>query len=478
MDSVAETARQGEPLTMNGNAPFAPQPMQPQAYVPQPYPQPNMNAYFQHPGIPSQPPAPSMQSYFHGGNPAAATFADQHPVVQAHAPVQALHLGASPDTLAGKFGGNMLALEILRSKLKMIAAYKNWQKRLKEYKDKMTEAAQMNPYNRARLGAAKHTIRKPAGAHPVKPKVFFNKKTRKYQTKKYPRTFPGQNPYGYNPYYKAHYQQANRRSTIANRSQWAKMTAAAAAEYRQKLAEFQKARIAAYKRYHVPHPVPQQQQFYQPYQPQYPRSNIARPQATASYQPASVQPQPQAAFIQPQPQATYQSQPQASVVHPQTQPLADQPQVQAQAQAQAQTQHSVAQAQYQTPVVQHQTQAAVVQTKPQAAATPPEAQVTKPSNDAPKPEASKTTDQSINDLKHDIENAIQDALNNKGDNSATKPAVHAEPKDATKVLDVSGSGSGEVNAAAGGHVAADVSGSGSGSGEVIDKSHDKSAGES
>lgn len=500
MDSVAETTRQGAPLTMNVNAAY-PQP------APQPFAQPNMGAYFQHPGTPNNG-APAMQSFYQG-NPAAAIYADQQPSVQAHAPAQPLHLGASPDTLAGKFGGNMLALEILRSKLKMIAAYKNWQKRLTEYKEKMSEAAQMNPYNRARVGAAKHIIHKPA-AHPVKPKAYF-KHPKKYQTKKFPRTFP--ESYRYNiAYKKALY---TRRSAINSRNLWRKKAAAAAAEYRQKVAEFRKARIAAYKRRYVAYPKPQPHAYQA-----YARSSIARPVAAAqpqvaayqtqvvsaqpqvaayqpqvasaqpqlaAYQPqvAAYQPQPQqATFVQPQPQVTVaQPQAQASVIQPQTQTLADQPQPQSVV-MQPQVQASAVQPQPQTPVVQPQAQASVTQTQAQAPAAQPEATVTKATNDTPQAEvkpSSTNPDQSINDLKHDIENAIQDALNNKNDTSETKPAAKAESKVETKVLDISGSGSGSgVNTVSvvGGPLA-DVSGSGSASasGEVISKSNDKSGGE-
>lgn len=487
MESVAETTKQQSPLTANtiNNPSFVnSQPYQPppQAYAPPP--PPNMAQYFQRPGSPN--PSFLQHSYYTQPNPANAPFADQQPSVSVHAPSQALHLGASPDSLAGKFGGNMLALEILRSKLKMIAAYKNWQKRLKEYKDKMTEAARMNPYNRAKVGSLKHTIRKPPGhAHSVKPKAAFFKRPRKYQTKKYPRTFP------YNPRYQRRpFSPLKTRSSVYDRL-WQQKSAAAARAYRQKLAEYQRRQITNYKRFYVPYA---RQQLY------YPRSNIARPTTAGQPQTAAYQPQPQP---QPQPPQPQPIAPQPSVA-PQPRPAAPQPQVQAdQPQpavtvVQPQVQSPVVQAQVQSPVVQQQVpsaeqQAQVPEPKPQSQAVadqtqsnlartqpkdPLEAQVTAVKAMKKKVEES-NADQSISDLKHDIENAIQDALNNKADNRESKPADKSKETTAKTVVDTTGSGSGSGlnNVSITGAHFADASGSGSGSDEPSTK-NDKVSSES
>lgn len=501
MESVAETAKQQSPLTVSPNNPsfLSPQDLQ---QTSQPYAQPqppNMATYFQRPAAPPMAP-PAYNSYFNQPkqNPANMQFADQQPSVQVHAPSQALHLGASPDSLAGKFGGNMLALEILRSKLKMIAAYKNWQKRLKEYKDKMTEAARMNPYNRAKLGTAKHVIRKPGkpAANPAKPKAYF-KRPRKYQTQKYPRTFP------FNPrYQRKPFSPVQGRSNVLlwQQRQQQQQKAAAIRAYRQKMAEYQKRRLN-YKRFYVPYG---RQQIYQG---QYPRSKISRPgiapQQQANGRPgiapqqqvkvnayqAQQQQQAQAAAYQPQPQPQPspiqsqmpQVQPEAAQQRPVASPQDDQPQPQnvlAQPLAQAQIIQQAPEAQpAQASPIETQTDQAQPHTK--ASSDPLQAEVT--ADKAIKKEVEQTNaDQSISDLKHDIENAIQDALNNKMNNEA-KSADKLDIKEHKKVLDTtaSGSGSGESHMSiTKGHIS-DESGSGSnGSGDHSDKKSDKTAGES
>ena len=94
---------------------------------------------------------PSLMNSFYGAS------------AHAHHPANlAAFLGkqqASPDSLQSKFG-SLSSLDIYRAKLKMIAAYKNYQRRLKEYRMKLTASkANVNPNPQAFPGAVTHPPR-------------------------------------------------------------------------------------------------------------------------------------------------------------------------------------------------------------------------------------------------------------------------------------------------------------------------------
>ncbi|EDO31631.1 predicted protein [Nematostella vectensis] len=180
MESVTSTASQQAPFTsepMNNAA----QLMQPQTqpFAPQQAPQP-MPFALQPQAFNS---APIMQGFF---NSPQAQLQVSQPQASAYASGPAAVTGpkvsASPDPVASHFGGNMLALEILRAKLKMIAAYKNWQKRLKEYKEKMAEAA-----TGSRFGVTKAAIAKKPFKAGARSKLAHYKPAPTHFLQKFPR---------------------------------------------------------------------------------------------------------------------------------------------------------------------------------------------------------------------------------------------------------------------------------------------------
>lgn len=484
MDSVTETNAQRAPLTANGPPSFAASlGASPQGYInplqfqpaphPQIYqvPQPGQAApsYFSSPlSAPAPDAGPSLVHSFYGANqqanqPAVAPFANQ-PKVVAKAPN--FHVGPTTDSAARKFGGNVLALEILRSKLKMIAAYKNWQKRLKEYKNKMADAARLNQEQKA--GFAKHVIHKPVNpAAVLKAKAFLrkNKSTNRFQ-KKYPRVYraPVYRPKTpYRPYGQA----AFRRGSIYGWQGYRPQPAAY-----QRTQPYRQPYSAAYKRYfifkqqqrqkvqearqrqQIQHQQQQQrqQQQLQGYQHPYSRSFIAQPpQATQEVSNALKLEEDQAdkaSFIQTKPQET------ATVV------------------AQPQAQEQTTQTQDQEPTAQTQDQEQTAQTQAHEPTAQAQGQVT---NDAPKQDktqapSSDSDKTSLKNLKQDIESAIKDALKTTGNSKVVN--AKTVPTAGTSTLDVTGaSGSGHDGQASGSgveqHADHDMSGSGSGSKSII-----------
>lgn len=150
MDSVASTINQHTPLT-TGAINYGPQtPLLPSHLASSIHaPAPAIAPTFMHQAnILAK--NPSLMASFYGSAAQA-----QHP------PPTAAYLGnapplqqASPDSLQSKFG-NLASLDIYRSKLKMIAAYKNYQRRLGEYREKLLAAnrAKVNPNQQGLAGA-------------------------------------------------------------------------------------------------------------------------------------------------------------------------------------------------------------------------------------------------------------------------------------------------------------------------------------
>ena len=143
VDSVTSIPSQNAPLTSGVARPAS----LAQAMFPLHHPSPNQAAA---PGI-----APNYinEASMHAKNPSLmASFygsaQTQHPANAAAylGGTSSAPQGSSPDTLQSKFG-NLASLDVYRSKLKMIAAYKNYQRRLKEYRLKLTafSRGEVNP---------------------------------------------------------------------------------------------------------------------------------------------------------------------------------------------------------------------------------------------------------------------------------------------------------------------------------------------
>ena len=159
VDSVASSFRQNEPLTTGVSTPL---PLA-QAINYRPHAQvfPSHHASATHAPAPVVAPTfinhanlhqknPSLMQSFYGSSTHAqqpgntAAFLGSNPLLQQ----------ASPDSLQSKFG-NLASLDVYRAKLKMIAAYKNYQRRLTEYRTKLTAAskANVNPSPQGYAGA-------------------------------------------------------------------------------------------------------------------------------------------------------------------------------------------------------------------------------------------------------------------------------------------------------------------------------------
>lgn len=159
VDSVASTMSQHAPLTSGAPQPLA----QAQAvnYKPQAQVFPSHHAPAIHAPAPAVAPTFTNQANMHATNPSLmASFYGSSAHAQHPASATAAFLGntppvqqASPDSLQAKFG-NMASLDVYRSKLKMIAAYKNYQRRLKEYRIKLTSSkAAVHPSPQGYAGA-------------------------------------------------------------------------------------------------------------------------------------------------------------------------------------------------------------------------------------------------------------------------------------------------------------------------------------
>lgn len=148
VDSVASTVSQHAPLTSGVTNPATL--AQAIHYKPQAAVFPSHLASSIHAPAPAIAPTYMNQANTHAKNPSLmASFYGSS--AHAHYPPHAVaYLGnappvqqASPDSLQTKFG-NLASLDIYRSKLKMIAAYKNYQRRLKEYRQKLLTATKAN----------------------------------------------------------------------------------------------------------------------------------------------------------------------------------------------------------------------------------------------------------------------------------------------------------------------------------------------
>ena len=159
VDSVASSFRQSEPLTSGASTPLS----LAQAINYKPHAQvfPSHHASAAH--APSPVIAPTFMNHgnLHQKNPSlmqsfygSSTHAQQPGNTAAFLGSNALLQQASPDSLQSKFG-NLASLDVYRAKLKMIAAYKNYQRRLKEYRTKLTAAskANVNPSPQGYAGA-------------------------------------------------------------------------------------------------------------------------------------------------------------------------------------------------------------------------------------------------------------------------------------------------------------------------------------
>ena len=148
VDSVASSFRQTAPLTSGASTPLS----LAQAINYRPHAQvlPSHHASAIH--VPAPAVAPTFMNHvnMHQKNPSlmhsfygSSTHAQQPGNTAAFLGSNPLLQQASPDSLQSKFG-NLASLDVYRAKLKMIAAYKNYQRRLKEYRTKLTAASKTN----------------------------------------------------------------------------------------------------------------------------------------------------------------------------------------------------------------------------------------------------------------------------------------------------------------------------------------------
>lgn len=159
VDSVASSFRQNEPLTSGASTPLS----LTQAINYRPHAQ----VFSSHHASAAHAPAPVIAPTFmnhvnlHQKNPSlmqsfygSSTHAQQPGNTAAFLGSNPLLQQASPDSLQSKFG-NLASLDVYRAKLKMIAAYKNYQRRLNEYRTKLTAAskANVNPSPQGYAGA-------------------------------------------------------------------------------------------------------------------------------------------------------------------------------------------------------------------------------------------------------------------------------------------------------------------------------------
>lgn len=157
VDSVASTFTQHAPLTSGEPKPLAQAPN----YRPQAQVFPSHHASAIHAPAPAIAPTFMNHANMHAKNPSlmhsfyGSSAHAQHPTnTAAFLGSSALLQQASPDSLQSKFG-NLASLDVYRAKLKMIAAYKNYQRRLKEYRLKLTSVgkAKVNPNPQRFAGA-------------------------------------------------------------------------------------------------------------------------------------------------------------------------------------------------------------------------------------------------------------------------------------------------------------------------------------
>ena len=242
VDSVASTISQHAPLTSAASKPA----ILSQAinYKPQ------APVFPLHHAMPVQAPAPAIaptymhQTNTHAKNP--SLMASFYGSAQAHHPAHtAAYVGgtsplqqASSDSLQSTFG-NLASLDIYRSKLKMIAAYKNYQRRLKEYRLKLTAVnkAKVTPNPQGFAGAVTQPPRPGANAfaQPQTYRGYYRPEAMAAQNvqlnRAYPQgaygtyatNYPNQyaSPYGYqaqaSPYYRSKTASSRRRQNSKHR---------------------------------------------------------------------------------------------------------------------------------------------------------------------------------------------------------------------------------------------------------------------
>ena len=285
---------------------------------------------------------PSLMNSFYGASAHAqhlanlAAFLGKTPLQQ-----------ASPDTLQSKFG-SMSSLDIYRAKLKMIAAYKNYQRRLKEYRLKLTASkANVKPNPQAFAGAVTQPPRPGvnAFAQPQPFRGYYRPEALAAQNVQINRAYPqvgyGVNtmgypnqfvsPYGYqavasSPYYRSktghgkgrHHGKPRRpaprpaavRKPAYNRQPGtAQVNRQAAYYYRQQHQRQQKLQQASRQQYHQ-QPQQQRQQFRQEPQQQFRKQPQQQQQQHQHQHQQQFQQEPQQQFRQePQrEQQTYKQQ--------------------------------------------------------------------------------------------------------------------------------------------------------------------------
>ena len=159
VDSVASSFRQSAPLTSGASTPLAL--AQAINYRPHAHVFPSHHVSAIHAPVPVVAPTFMNHANMHQKNPSlmhsfygSSTHAQQPGNTAAYLGSNPLLQQASPDSLQSKFG-NLASLDVYRAKLKMIAAYKNYQRRLKEYRTKLTTASKtrVNPSPQGYAGA-------------------------------------------------------------------------------------------------------------------------------------------------------------------------------------------------------------------------------------------------------------------------------------------------------------------------------------
>ncbi|XP_068736721.1 uncharacterized protein [Montipora capricornis] len=213
VDSVASTVSQNTPLTTEATRPATLN--QASSY------KPHLPMIASHHATSFHSPAlantnakhPSLMASFYGSSahaqtpPHVAAFLGNAPPVQQ----------ASPDSLQSKFG-SLASLDIYRSKLKMIAAYKNYQRRLDEYRRKLlaVNKARVGPVPQNFAGAVTQPPRPGtnAFAQPQTYRGYYRPEAIAAQNVQINRAYPQApyiqyaNPYGYpmpaaSPYYRS-----------------------------------------------------------------------------------------------------------------------------------------------------------------------------------------------------------------------------------------------------------------------------------
>lgn len=221
VDSVASTMSQHAPLT-NGAATPATL-AQVINYKPQAPVFPLHHASSIHAPVAAMAPTFMNQGNAHGKHPSLMASFYGSSVHAQHPANTAAFLGktpspqqSSPDSLQTKFG-SLSSLDLYRSKLKMIAAYKNYQRRLKEYRLKLIVAnkANVNPNPQSFAGAVTQPPRPGvnAFAQPQTYRGYYRPEAMAAQNVQINRAYPQggyqfASPYGYqalasSPYYRS-----------------------------------------------------------------------------------------------------------------------------------------------------------------------------------------------------------------------------------------------------------------------------------